>query len=350
MSQEEAGLSAYHTFTNKEGQDIEAKVETVSLVTGKVVITRRDGQRFELAGNLFSLDDQAFLKRWYAKKYGPPQGALHSFGVLPKEQEIDVSLAKGLTDFTGVHAMKDGWIAARSNGSYLEFSGRRKDISDVAVLEANTIWFLATNKDGTVWKDAENQIHAGVLSGVTKAATGRNHSLAILKDGSVKVWGGRYGGDKTYDPPVELEGIVDVATSQGDAVAIDSAGKVYQWKAGEEEVKTETPGDGAVAVEGSIFDFLVLTKSGEVYQWGSNGLGTIRIPKELEDEGPFLKIRCNGSTRAVQKEDGSWLAWGKNASGIVDHINSLGPVIDIAFFSEPGSAEHGYVVWIEEND
>ena len=49
---------------------------------------------------------------------------------------------------------------------------------------------------------------------------------------------------------------------------------------------------------------------------------------------------------AAQREDGTWIAWGNNGAGIVDHINSLGPVPDLAFFSEPGK-DHGYVVWIE---
>ncbi len=340
----------FHTFTNKEGQDIEAKVESVSLVTGEVTIVRRDGQRFVLAGNLFSLDDQAFLQNWYAEKFAPPQGVLRSFGALPQGRELDLSLAKGVANFVEVHAMKDGWIGVRSSGDYLALSERRRDIPNVSNFEAHTVWFLATKKNGTVWRDSRNRIHPDALPKVTKAATGNNHSIAILKDSTVKVWGQKYGGSETYPPPVDLAGIVDIATSQDAAAAINHEGKIYYWKAVDQEVDTAIPGDGAVAVEGGIFAFLALTKSGEVYQWGLNGLNRISIPKELDNEGPFVKIKCNGSTRAAQRRDGSWIAWGNNTSGIVDHINQLGPVIDIAFFSEPGSAEHAYVVWIEEED
>jgi hypothetical protein len=52
-------------------------------------------------------------------------------------------------------------------------------------------------------------------------------------------------------------------------------------------------------------------------------------------------------TRTAQRVDGTWIAWGKSGAGVVDHINNLGPVPDLKIFTEPGSDDFGYVVWIE---
>ena len=130
-------------------------------------------------------------------------------------------------------------------------------------------------------------------------------------------------------------------------VALDKDGRVYSWIAGKSKVFEAILGDGAITMEGSIFDYLALTKSGEVYSWNNVDVNKARIPLVLEGEGPFQKVRCNGVTRAAQKEDGSWIAWGRNSSGIVDHINSLGPVADMGFFSQPGKQKSGYVIWRE---
>jgi hypothetical protein len=67
----------------------------------------------------------------------------------------------------------------------------------------------------------------------------------------------------------------------------------------------------------------------------------------LADEGPFIKVSCGGLTRTAQRVDGTWIAWGKSGAGVVDHINNLGPVPDLKIFTEPGSDDFGYVVWIE---
>ena len=182
---------------------------------------------------------------------------------------------------------------------------------------------------------------------VVQCAGGNGHAAVVMRDGTVKVWGRLYGGKGLLDPPTPLTDIVALASAQRRMAAIDKEGMVYSWTAGQGNVFVAMLGDGIVEMRGSIFDHLALTKSGEVYTWNKADVTKASIPKVLIGEGRFQKIRCNGATRAAQRLDGSWIAWGRNSSGIVDHINSLGPVSDMNFFSEHGQQEFGYVIWRE---
>lgn len=339
----------FHIFTNKQGLKIEAIVSSVSMETGSITIRRRDGKTYNVAGNMFTLDDQQYLKDWLKRQLRGNGGSMKWFGKLADGRSMDASLAEGIDDIIQLHAMKDGWIAKRKTDEFLFFAERRRGLSNLAHFNANTVWSIATKKDGTLWTSPTRQQMPDSLTGIVDAVAGSNHFAAILKDGTVKIWGKRYGDDnsRVYDPPEQLSDIIQLATSQHGVAALNQEGKIYCWISGENEMKSATLGDGAVAIEGSIFDFLALSKSGEVYQWSGNRLEQAKIPNPVSENGPYQKIRCNGSTRAAQKMDGSWIAWGKNGGGIVDHINQLGPALDIAFFTEPNKENFGYVVWIE---
>ena len=307
--------AGFHVFTNKEGQEIEAKVREVSLETGMVTIIRQDGRTFELAGNLFSLNDQAFLRDWYNKHHGPPQGRLRFMGNPDGNREIDVSAVEGRSDLVEVHALKAGWIAKSAGGRFHFFSDR--GLPELSKVSANTVWFVAVGKDGTVWTSGRNQILPDSLTDIIDVAAGSGHFIALRKNGTCVVWGKRYGEDpiELHDPPVEMREIVMVATSQHHVAAVSRDGEVFFWKSGESEVERRSFNEEIREIQGSIFDFVLLTKSGEVYQFGSVGPDTANVPSVLDSGGPFQKVRCNGSTRAAQREDGSWIAWGKKRFG-----------------------------------
>lgn len=62
----------FRLFTNKDGQEVEAKVLAVSQDRRTLRGELRSGQAFEMAINLLSLDDQQFLKRWIEESSGAP--------------------------------------------------------------------------------------------------------------------------------------------------------------------------------------------------------------------------------------------------------------------------------------
>ncbi|NOY00841.1 MAG: hypothetical protein GXP30_14090, partial [Verrucomicrobia bacterium] len=59
-----ASKTAYHVFTDKKGQTIEAALLSINPDKSKIGIERRDGRKFEIPILSLSLDDQQFIKNW----------------------------------------------------------------------------------------------------------------------------------------------------------------------------------------------------------------------------------------------------------------------------------------------
>ena len=340
--------SGFHFFADKRGQQIEAQLVSIDPDRRNVQIRRRDGQLFDLQVTLLSLDDQQFVREWLFPKPDVPVGKLRIYGTRPKAEPIDVTIAEGINDFVEVYALKAGWVGRRINGEVFSSTERFHGLKDLRDLYLNTVWASFVEEDGSVWTGtAQRTSPEGAPPAVKSAAVGPQR-IAILEDGSVKVWGGKTGSESLIDPPVAISNAIDVATTQGVFAVLTKDGKVHTWKPEETEVKTAMIGSGAVDIEGAAFRFLALTRDGEVYQFGGGNPAGANIPGPLKEEkDPFIKVRSAGVTFAAQRENGTWLAWGKNGTGIVDHINSLGPVPDLAFVNEPVKDEYGFVVWID---
>ena len=344
--------SEYHVFTDKKDQQIDARILSISDEMTEIRIERRDGQVFEVAATVLSLDDQQFIRDWLYPKPAPgaaKQGRLKVFGKMAGNKPVDLSAAGEINDFVQIGALKSGWIALRSNGELLAQAEARRGHSNGASFHANTVWWNVTRNDGTVWGHPETQHCPDQLTDALTAVAGGSHHLAIMIDGTVKVWGRSYeGNDKLVDPPISISNAIDAATNQSSAAVVTEAGTVHCWT-NDDDVKTKTgkPGGGLTMIEGGVFHYLGLGRDGEVYEWRGINLDKAKIPDALSGQGPFIRVSSGGTTKAAQKADGSWIAWGKNGAGIVDHINSLGPVIDLKIFSDPGPSDFGYVIWLE---
>ncbi len=59
-----ASEKAYHVFTDKKGQTIEAALLSITPDKSKIGIERRDGRKFEIPILTLSLNDQQFIKNW----------------------------------------------------------------------------------------------------------------------------------------------------------------------------------------------------------------------------------------------------------------------------------------------
>jgi len=338
--------SEFRAFTDKRGQQIEARIISISDDRRHLNLVRQDGRSFELAITLLSLDDQQFLNDWlHPAESGLSAGPVQVFGALPDDKPIDTEALDGIADIASLHASKRGWIVRRSSGEVMSFEDRYSSIADARSLYVNTVWIYGCQEDGSVSGASGNSYFEDLITDAVQCVGSSKQVAVLLKDGTVKVWGRAYDKKEPIDPPQVLTGIVTLSSTQNRVTAVDRDGKLYSWDAGKPEVFETTLGDGVIEIEGGIFDNLARTRSGEVYSWNRADIRTAKIPAVLKGEGPFQKVRCNGVTFAAQREDGSWIAWGRNSSGIVDHINQLGPVADLAFFSEPGSQEFGYVIW-----
>ena len=338
--------SEFRLFRDKQNKEIEARVLSIADDLQSIRLEKRDGASYEISVTVLSLDDQQFVHDWL-KPDGELRGGLRVFGLLSDGNEISASLAEGETKFQSIHAAKFGWIALLPDGNVLDSVGRYSDLSPVSRISSNTVWVAMANQNGKFVNGVGDVIRPEISTAV-QCVNANGHSAALLADGTVKIFGRRYDRNESFDAPGEISGIVSLASNQGRIAAIGEDGVVHSWGPGETKYASFTPGEGAVEIKGNIFNFIALTRSGEVYQWNGGAFDKARIPPALKAGEKYIKVRANGSTMAAQREDKTWIAWGMNGAGIIDHINSLGPTEDIAFFSEPGKKEHGFVVWIEE--
>jgi len=291
----------------------------------------------------------------------PPQGRLHAMGSFYNDVPVSVNTARDFDDFVQVvprGLAQGGWTALRANGKVVtESSTEIEEFPDPVVILgfSNGLSILPVI-------DARGRIRVlnvgrGLVAGVpdTDSAVdvaytnaGGGNYLALLRDGTVKYWGAAYTRPDAIPPPVEaLSDVREIEMKHVLAYVVKEDGSVISWYPGGEE--EEVPGNIRDVVNlAAGWDFCVArTERGKVLAWGAEVSGRTAIPRRI---GDAVRIRAYGHCGAAQQEDGDWLAWGDPINGVVEKINSLGPVVDLAFVVSQASNPDfygGYAVWIE---
>lgn len=205
---------------------------------------------------------------------------------------------------------------------------------------------------------------------------GGSTSYAVMEDGTLLAWGGgRRGelgngaagmssrlanGNAGSARPVTVAGLADVVQVAGSAsttMALLRDGSVHVWGSGEQGTlgngipveygRPPAPAPSPVRVQGlpqitqisaGSAHMLALTADGRVFAWGSNnaaelGRGTrsergVSIPAEVQDLSGVVAIAAGKEVSSVLKSDGTVWVWGSNLHG--QHGNgvlegSIGP-------------------------
>jgi alpha-tubulin suppressor-like RCC1 family protein len=229
--------------------------------------------------------------------------------------------------------------------------------------------------DGTIVQ-RDTPVSVNGLSGVKAIAAGEGHSLALMNDGTVMAWGrndvGQLGLGTTTGPetcmselpcsqtPVQvkgLSGVKAIATGYDHSLALLSDGTVVAWGKNQwGELGTGTTGpnvcgngwlcnptptpiaglSGVTEVATGYAQSLALLADGTVMAWGSNndgilGIGTATGPQSCGEVGvegpctvaPMVVQGLSGVTAIASGwlhnlallEDGTVMAWGYNLSG-----------------------------------
>ena len=199
------------------------------------------------------------------------------------------------------------------------------------------------------------------VSGVVAIATGANHSLALLSDGTVLTWGyNGYGqlGDGTtvvrYTPvqvvldaqQTLLRGIIAIAAGDNYSLALRSDGTVLAWgyngygQLGDGSTtsryypvrvtdgSTTAPITQIQAIAAGYNHALAVKADGKAMGWGNNNYAQVgdgftinrsrAVPVLDENDQPVTGIKtvAAGEWHSLAlKVDGTVLAWGHNASG-----------------------------------
>jgi alpha-tubulin suppressor-like RCC1 family protein len=177
------------------------------------------------------------------------------------------------------------------------------------------------------------------LTEVAAVSAGRTHSLALMKDGTVRAWGeNRWGelGDGTTItrnapvPVAGLRGAVAVAAGSGFSLAVLGDGTVMSWGngfAGElgrgpaagnraDPLAAPVPGVRDVrAVAAGLANVLALTADARVVSWGQDGFGALGrgggpAPAPIPSLAGVRSITAAGATSVAVLGTGRIVTWG----------------------------------------
>lgn len=148
-----------------------------------------------------------------------------------------------------------------------------------------------------------------------------------------------------------LRDVVAVDSMVNQFVVLTAEGKAISWcepngffDPPEDERKLVQVAAGAKHLIGLYEDGSVVTWCHKT-SWMQSWLPSVmRVPPDL---GPIIRVASFGSINAVQRPDGSWLAWGDDGNrGLIDQINSIGPALDLEAFRVTFSTG-AKMIWIE---
>jgi alpha-tubulin suppressor-like RCC1 family protein len=239
------------------------------------------------------------------------------------------------------------------------------------VLRADaTLWTWGSNRSGemgnglTSTTPVVSPVEVPGLSNVVAIGSGEDHSMVALADGSVWAWGanqdGQLGlgtsGTTTINSPTlvtSLKGIVAVAGSITNSMAMGSNGSVWMWGSNANgelgngtgvvdqfplEVANFT---GVTGVSAGGTATVALRSDGTAWSWGGNvygeqGNGTSQatgstfVPAKIPSLSGVVSLSSGGGFEMAILSNGSLWAWGINNAGQIGNnspgTNALSPV------------------------
>jgi alpha-tubulin suppressor-like RCC1 family protein len=204
------------------------------------------------------------------------------------------------------------------------------------------------NSSGQLGDESFTQSDVPVLASglnfVDALAAGKNHSLALLSDGSVVAWGANTSGqlgdgeEAGSDVPVHVTGVTEVkaiAAGADQSLALLNNGTVLAWggnesgelgdgRTGESEAPVVVKGlTGVTAIAAGGKHGLALLSSGQVMAWGENEVGELGNGTAKDSDVPVAVSELTGVVAIAAGEqfslallsDGQVMAWGADEFG-----------------------------------
>ena len=151
---------------------------------------------------------------------------------------------------------------------------------------------------------------------VVSIVGGDSHSVAVLRDGTIRAWGANDFGQTIV--PSHSVPFVAVAAGAFHNLAVDANGALVAWgrnESGQTNIPVAATVDIVSVAAGEAYS-MALRSDGQVIVWGytSNGLGT--LPRELVNLGTKVRaIAAGGAHCLALLDSGAVVGWGLNASG-----------------------------------
>ena len=194
---------------------------------------------------------------------------------------------------------------------------------------------VVVNGEGVVGHGDVTQISVSCAPTWLAVSGGRNHTLAVKRDGTLWAWGddsmSQLGDGQTAKRPVPVkvgEGFVQVAAGSAHSAALADGGAIYTWGHGpwlSTAIPTPTSlADGFSLVVAGFDHFLAIrSDGGTLWSWGANDAGQLGdgtttnrpSPVQVGKAGGYVALAGGGAHSLAVKSDGTLWSWGLNDRG-----------------------------------
>lgn len=178
---------------------------------------------------------------------------------------------------------------------------------------------LALHKDGTAVGWGKNNFGQATVpappSGetYTAVAAGHTHSLGVLSDGTAVGWGSNISGETTAPAPPSGVSYTAVAAGGSHSLGLLSDGAVVGWgwnAYGQTEVPALPTGVTYTAVAAGTFHSLGLRSDGTVVGWGYNAQNQVTVPP-LPSGVTYTAVAAGALHSLALRSDGTVVVWGQ---------------------------------------
>lgn len=242
---------------------------------------------------------------------------------------VGYAITSGSTPLAGLYAPpSQPVISWGANGD-----GQAKvpsDLGETIQIATGSSHSLAVMKNGSVRSWGRNDfgqstVPDGLLD-IIKVAAGGAHSLALKRDGTVVAWGSQ--GSPQSSPPQGLSGVRSIAAGMNHSLALKEDGTVVAF--GDNTfLQLEVPGSATDVIEIAAGDdhCLALRADGTVIAWGRNSANQCNVPSNLAD---VVVIAAGSFHSLAARADGSVEAWGWNSANQTTVPDDLTQVVEVA--------------------
>jgi len=206
-----------------------------------------------------------------------------------------------------------------------------RGLTDVVQIEASRGEGIALRADGEVVAWPAGRAHLFFppdepLGGVIRIAAGDRHGAALLRDGSVRVWGDSADGKTVVPHP--FDNVVDIDAGRNFTAVLTENGRVFAWgknDAGQCDVPPDLPAVARmVCLDRAVY---VLLENGVLRGWGNE-----TFLDEFDEDSTLHRRISAGSPNGVllaERTSGTWEPVAGPAAG-----NWRDPALDDARFSK----------------
>lgn len=293
-----------------------------------------------------------------------PSGRLSVFGKgIMEGKAVPLMEPDDASDYVACNARLYGWQALRRTGDVVVGWGASAPDKALRGIEPNGLVGrqVVLQKDGSLhaWGDNLDAALASV-TGVRLFDSAFRFSAAVFHDGSARIWNIKASGGSISAPDEAKQptGIADAAgLSFADVVKVRASNCGVAFLRGDGRVWYAEWGNPKPIlmdkprlqdIDDVTNGFIGLTQDGRVMAWGASD--HVEPPAGLPEA---KAIRGGGRAAAMQKMDGTWIAWAKpninpdlekDFGALQEKLRTIRNPLDLDFYVDGPSAR---LVWIE---